>query len=171
VGEQALLNITRTHEDIMLKAKAEMLIRVPAERVFDAFIDPVVTSKFWFSRGSGRLEPGKTIQWDWEMYGFSLDVVVKAIDPSQRIVVEWSGAGQHPTTIEWAFRARADGTTYVTVTNFGFQGDLEHVAQQAIGSTEGFAFLLAGAKAWLEHGLRLNLVQDKHPDGLPIPGD
>jgi uncharacterized protein YndB with AHSA1/START domain len=153
----------------MITAKTEMLIRRPVERVFEAFVDPAATSKFWFSSGSGKLEAGKTVQWNWEMYGFSLNVAVKLIEPPRRIVVEWSGAGQPPTTVEWSFRARPDGTTYVTVTNYGFEGNLEEVAKQAIGSTEGFTFVLAGAKAWLEHGVRLNLVQDKHPDGLPKP--
>jgi uncharacterized protein YndB with AHSA1/START domain len=153
----------------MLVAKAEMLIRKPVAEVFNAFIDPAVTSKFWFSRGSARLDAGKQVRWDWEMYNFSLNVSVKEIEPNRRILVEWSGAQQPPTKIEWTFRVRADGTTYVTVTNSGFAGEPEQIAQQAIASTEGFTFLLAGAKAWLEHGLALNLVKDKHPDGLPKP--
>ena len=33
--------------------------------------------------------------------------------------------------------------------------------------TEGFALVLAGLKALLEHNIRLNLVRDRHPDGLP----
>jgi hypothetical protein len=41
------------------------------------------------------------------------------------------------------------------------------VAAQAVTSTEGFADTLAGAKAWLEHGVRLNLVRDKFPDRGP----
>jgi uncharacterized protein YndB with AHSA1/START domain len=151
----------------MLTAKAEMLIRRPVGQVFEAFVDPAVTSKFWFSGGSGRLEVGKTVRWDWEMYGFSLNAAVRAIEPGRRILVEWSGASQPATTVEWTFRPRPDGTTYVTIANYGFQGDVENVAKQAIGSTEGFTYVLAGAKAWLEHGIQLNLVRDKYPDGLP----
>jgi hypothetical protein len=34
---------------------------------------PTRTSpKFWFTKGSGRLEAGKQVQWDWEMYGISV---------------------------------------------------------------------------------------------------
>jgi len=40
-------------------------------------------------------------------------------------------------------------------------------AQQAIDSTEGFAIVLAGAKAFLEHDIVLNLAPDRFPDGLP----
>ncbi|TJV27493.1 MAG: polyketide cyclase, partial [Mesorhizobium sp.] len=39
--------------------------------------------------------------------------------------------------------------------------------KQAIGSTEGFALVLAGAKAWLEQGLTLGLIGDRHPKGVP----
>jgi hypothetical protein len=35
--------------------------------------------------------------------------------------------------------------------------------QQALGSTNGFALVLAGAKAVLEHGITLNLIADRFP--------
>jgi uncharacterized protein YndB with AHSA1/START domain len=142
-------------------AKAEMLIRRPVEDVFEAFLDPAITSKFWFSKGSGRLEPGKTVTWTWGMYGFSVEAKVKAVEKNRSIVVEW------PSTIEWTFIARPDGTTVVSVANSGFTGSDEDKMIEALGSTEGFTFLLAGAKAWLEHGIELNLVRDRFPDGLP----
>jgi hypothetical protein len=52
-------------------AKAEMLIRRPVAEVFEAFVDPAVTSRFWFTRSTGRLEVGRRVRWDWEMYGRS----------------------------------------------------------------------------------------------------
>jgi len=36
-----------------IQTKAEMLIRKPVAEVFEAFINPEITSKFWFTRGSG----------------------------------------------------------------------------------------------------------------------
>jgi uncharacterized protein YndB with AHSA1/START domain len=33
-----------------------MLIRRPVAKVFEAFVESAITSKFWFSRGSGKLE-------------------------------------------------------------------------------------------------------------------
>ena len=48
-------------------AKAQMLIRRPVAEVFEAFIDPNVTSRFWFSKSSGRLVAGQRIRWDWDM--------------------------------------------------------------------------------------------------------
>ena len=49
-------------------AKAEMQIRKSVSEVFEAFVDPAVTSKFWFSKGSDRLGVGKRVTWKWEMW-------------------------------------------------------------------------------------------------------
>jgi len=147
-------------------ARAEMLIRSPASKVFEAFVDPAITSKFWFSRGSAKLEAGKSVRWDWEMYGFSTEAKVKALEPNKRILVEWFAYGA-PTDLEWVFTARPDDTTLVSITNSGFGGSAQEIANLAVASTEGFAFVLAGAKALLEHGVLLNLVRDRFPDGLP----
>jgi uncharacterized protein YndB with AHSA1/START domain len=146
-------------------AKAEMLIRKPVEEVFEAFVNPAITSRFWFSKGSGRLEAGQEATWHWEMYGFSIPVKVKALEKNARIVLEWPGEGP-ATTVEWVFTARPDGTTFVSITNKGFSGDADRMVRQALDSTEGFAFVLAAAKALLEHDVILNLVPDRFPDGL-----
>ena len=143
-------------------AKAEMLIRRPVADVFEAFIDPGITSKFWFTKGSGRLEPGKQIRWDWEMYNLSAEVHVRAIEQNKRIHIEWATSGA-PMTVEWHFTPRPDNTTFVSVTNSGFSGDGDAMVQQAIGSTEGFSLVLAGLKAFLEHDIILNLVADRFP--------
>jgi uncharacterized protein YndB with AHSA1/START domain len=65
-------------------AKTAMLIRRPVAEVFQAFIDPAVTTKFWFTRSTGRLEAGKQVEWIWEMYDKSTRVVVRTIDPNRR---------------------------------------------------------------------------------------
>lgn len=50
-------------------AKTGMLIRKPVPDVFKAFINPAITTKFWFTKSSGRLEAGRQVKWEWEMYG------------------------------------------------------------------------------------------------------
>ena len=115
-------------------ARAEMLIRSPINKVFEAFVDPVITSKFWFSRGSAKLVAGESVRWDWEMYGFSTEAMVKALEPNKRILVEWSAYGT-PTDIEWVFTGRPDGTTFVAITKSGFAGSPDEIAKLAVGST------------------------------------
>jgi uncharacterized protein YndB with AHSA1/START domain len=70
--------------------KTQMLIRKPVKDVFEAFIDPAITTKFWFTKSTGKLEPGKHVRWEWEMYGASAEVDVKAIEPNRRMLIEWN---------------------------------------------------------------------------------
>ncbi len=145
--------------------KTGMLIRKPVAEVFEAFVNPDITTRFWFTKGSGRLEAGKQVQWDWEMYGISIPVTVKAIEPGKRILIEWPGQGG-PTTVEWLFTSLAEGSTFVSITNSGLTGDGDELVKQATDSTQGFTLVLAGLKALLEHGVRLNLVADRYPKGI-----
>jgi uncharacterized protein YndB with AHSA1/START domain len=146
-------------------ATTGMLIRRPVAEVFEALVDPEITRQFWFTKGSGRLETGKQVRWDWEMYDLSIPVKAKAVEPNERIVFEWPG-DSGPTTVEWKFTPRDDGTTFVVVTESGFQGTGDELARHLANSTQGFTLTLAGMKAWLEHHLRLNLVADRFPEGL-----
>lgn len=154
--------MTTVPHTIAPAANAAMLIRTPVAEVFEAFVDPAITAKFWFTHGSGRLDAGKQVVWEWEMYGASAEVSVLAIEPERRILIEWPAEGGS-TTVEWTFMPRPDGVTFVSIANSGFQGDAEAVIRQAIDATEGFTLVLAGLKAWLEHGIRLNLVADRFP--------
>ena len=151
-----------THPPI---AKAEMLIRKPPAEVFAAFIDPEITRRFWFTKSTGRLETGKHIVWTWEMYDVSIEVEVKEVEPNKRIVLEWGNYGSM-TTVEWVFTPYENETTYVTITNSGFQGDGDKVVNDALDSKGGFTWVLAGLKALLEHDLELNAIADAFPKGL-----
>jgi uncharacterized protein YndB with AHSA1/START domain len=148
--------------------KVEMLIRRPIAEVFQAFVNPAVTTRFWFTKSSGRLIAGKQVQWDWEMYGHSAQVDVKAVEENRRILIEWPGQNG-PTVVEWLFMPRPDNTTFVSITNTGFQGAADEIVIQALESTEGFTLVLAGAKALLEHNVALNLVPDRFPDHIVKP--
>jgi len=155
-------NLQLKHVPVM---ETGMLIRKPVADVFEAFINPDITSKFWFTKSSARLEVGKQVQWDWEMYGISIAVTAKAIEPHKRIVIGWPGYGGL-TTVEWTFAPQKDGTTFVSITEAGFAGDGDELVKQVTDSTQGFSLMLAGLKALLEHNVRLNLVADRFPKGL-----
>lgn len=146
-------------------AKAEMLIRKPVSEVFEAFINPEITSKFWFTKGSDKLEQGKPAVWTWEMYGFSLTVLTKIIEKNKRIVIEW-GNKDEETIVEWIFTSLNEKETFVSITNSNFKGEIDKIITEVRNSTEGFTLVLAGAKAYLEHQIRLNLVLDRFPKGL-----
>ncbi len=142
---------------------AHMLVRKPVAQVFEAFVDPAITSHFWFSKGSGRVEPGAKLRWEWEMYGVATAVEVKVVERNQRIVVEWGTHGRM-SIIEWTFEPRGE-TTYVTVKNRGNADDAELV-RAAVDAKGGFTLHLAGAKIFLEHGIDPRFVIDHRPDAV-----
>jgi len=155
-------NLQLTHIPV---AKAEMLICKSVVEVFEAFIHPEITTKFWFTKSSGKIEAGKQVTWTWEMYDASAQVTVLAIEEHKRILIEWSGYGT-PNQVEWIFTPYGNDATYVSITNSGFKGDGDKVVSDALDSKGGFTWVLAGLKALLEHNIELNLIADAFPKGL-----
>jgi uncharacterized protein YndB with AHSA1/START domain len=154
-----------THLTQAPKSRSEMLVRKPASDVFEAIVNPDITTQFWFTHSTGRLDAGTNVRWDWEMYDVSAEVTPKAVEPSERVVIEWPGYSG-PTTVTWELMDQRDGTTFVRITEDGFTGDADDLVRYAADSTQGFTLMLAGLKALLEHGIRLNLTADAHPKGL-----
>jgi uncharacterized protein YndB with AHSA1/START domain len=153
---------TEKKPDAQNYSKAEMLIRKPVKEVFEAIINPEITTKFWFTKGSGRLDENKKVEWVWEMYNHSVPVFVKSIQPPEKIIIDWGNDGDL-TTVEWTFKNIHDSETFLSIVHSGFQGDQDKIISQVRDSTEGFTIVLAGLKAWLEYGIQLNLVADRFP--------
>ncbi len=139
---------------------AQMLIRKPVADVFEAFVNPQITTKFWFTKSSGRLEQNAKVRWDWEMYGVGDEVIVKELEENHRILIEWAS---DLTRVEWNFEPRGDSATLVKISNSGFPSTADNILEQAVDAKGGYTIVLAGLKAWLEHGIRLNLIQDQYP--------
>ncbi|WP_419870750.1 SRPBCC family protein [Chryseobacterium sp. CT-SW4] len=139
--------------------EAQMLIRKPVQDVFQAFIDPAVTTQFWFTRSSGKLEEGKTITWEWEMYNVENQVKVNEIIPNQLIRTVWGDFSVH---VDYEFKEMEKGTL-VIIKSFGFTQTGEELLRIVNDNTGGFTTVLDGCKAYLEHGIKLNLIEDKFP--------
>jgi uncharacterized protein YndB with AHSA1/START domain len=146
-------------------AQAQMMIRKPVSEVFEAIINPEITTKFWFTDSTGKLEEGKDVEWTWEMYNVTVPVSVKALIPNERILIEW-GNKQQQSMVEFTFKALSDSKTYLTIKNYGFKSSGDELVSLVIDSTGGFALIIAGLKAYLEHNIQLNLVADKFPKEL-----
>ncbi|HLF53148.1 SRPBCC family protein [Flavobacterium sp.] len=147
--------------------ETQMLIRKPVEMVFQAFIDPTITKNFWFTKGSDKLEVGKTITWEWEMCNVSAEVLVKEIVSNEKIIVEW---GEPKTTVEFEFTKLSDDTAYVIIKNYGFETTGDELIEKIKDATGGFTTVLDGLKAYLEHKINLNLIADKFPKELSNHG-
>ena len=117
------------------RVETQMLIRKPVAEVFEAFIDPSITKNFWFTKGSSRLEAGKTVTWDWEMYNLSTQVRVKEIIQNELITIEWD---EPVTTIDFIFKTLRDDHTFVIIRNYGFSQTGDALLDVLKDSTGGF---------------------------------
>ena len=147
--------------------EAQMLIRKPVEEVFEAFMNPAITKNFWFTKGSGRLEVDKKITWEWEMYNVSTTVIAREILPNQRILFEWDSPAK---AVEFNFKELDDESTFVTVTESGYDKTGDELIAAIKDSTGGFTTVLDGLKAFLEHRINLNLIADKYPKEVSAHG-
>lgn len=143
--------------------EAQMLIRKPAATVFNAFIDPEITKNFWFTKGSGKLETGKKVTWEWEMYNVSTPVYVVEIIENKKITIDWA---EPATRVDFEFKALDANSTYVEIRQYGLHSQGEALLAEIKDSTGGFTTVVDGLKAYLEHGINLNLIADKFPPGL-----
>ncbi|CAA7196630.1 SRPBCC family protein [Chryseobacterium potabilaquae] len=139
--------------------EAQMLIRASIEDVFEAFINPDLTVNFWFTKSTGRLEEGETITWEWEMYDARSEVKVLQIVPNSLIKTEW---GDPSSRVDYEFKKMKEGTL-VIIKSYGFSQTGEDLLKIINDNTGGFTTVLDGCKAYLEHGINLNLIKDKFP--------
>jgi uncharacterized protein YndB with AHSA1/START domain len=141
-----------------------MLIRKPVSEVFNAFVDPAHTSRFWFSSGSSKLAPNARVEWRWNSFKLRVVADVVAFEKNKHLAVAWPNKyGIHK--LEWHFNERPDGSTYVSISETGFDPS-NQALQQALGSSEGFSLLLASLKSYLEHGSVLPLIAERYPSKL-----
>lgn len=149
-------------------AKAGLLIHRPPEQVFQALADRSIATRFWFTKSSGDLAPGASVQWEWEMYGVTKTVTVTEFEENRLIVADWGSDDDSPTTFTIKF-IPWQHDTFVDVTETGFTGTTDEIIAGVLDSTAGWTMVLSVVKAHLEHDVILTLVADKAPpEGLEL---
>lgn len=134
----------------------------PTSEVFEAFVDPVKISNFWFSSSSERWEEGKTITLKYEEYNAELEILIKEIVKNKKIVFQW-GANGEGHTITITLKEMDPNSTIIEVVEEGFNDSDNDYVNQLIDNKEGWVFMLTSLKAYLEFGinkLRGGLVKD-----------
>ena len=133
--------------------------RAPHE-VFEAVADPAQLSSYFTTGGAvGRLEAGKTVQWDFADFPGAFPVEVFEVVPDERIVIGWGrreggeAVGQNRVTFEFA---PVDGgaRTKVTVSEEGWS-ETQAGLDASYGNCMGWSQMVAALKMWVEH--RINL--------------
>ncbi len=137
-----------------LEIRAALQIGKPREEVFEAIVDPEQMKNYFISKGSARLEAGKTVYWQFPEFPVDSPVRVKTVEAPSLVSFCWDAASGEELTVEMALEARRDGSTVVRVKEKGMPNNEAGLAW-LVGNTEGWANFLACLKAWLEY--RVNL--------------
>ena len=139
-----------------LIARAKMLIRRPANEVFNSFVQPDLITKFWLKGTTGPLGPGARVEWQFMVPGATERVHVIAFEAPRRIAFVWSEGG---LDVDMKFVGDQNDATVVSVEVRGFESGSG--TDQVVNATEGFSIVLCDLKVLLESGHSAGLVKDK----------
>lgn len=143
------------------KIETQLLIRKSPKTVFNAFVDPEITTQFWFTKSSGKLEKGKTIIWEWEMYSVKDEVIVLDIKPAEKITIAW---GNPKSKVDFTFEEFKKGQTLTKIKCYDFEHKKKDLIPTMLDYMGGFTTVLDGLKSFLEYKISLNLIKDKYPE-------
>jgi uncharacterized protein YndB with AHSA1/START domain len=143
--------------------ETQLLIKKSPKTIFNAFVDPKITTQFWFTKSSGKLQKGKTVIWEWEMYGAKDEVTVLEINPNKKITILW---GTPQSKVDFIFEKFKKNHTLVRIVCYDFEHKKKDLLATMLDYMGGFTTVLDGLKAYLEYGINLNLTKDKYPDKI-----
>jgi uncharacterized protein YndB with AHSA1/START domain len=140
-------------KDQVLEIKTALLILKPVNEVFEAIADPDKMTNYFISRGSGRLEDGKQIMWQFPEFDMEFPVRVDKTEKDRYISFYWTIESVE-LLVEITLNPWRNNSTLVTVTEKSRKND-EAGIKWLKGNTEGWANFLACLKAYLEYGINL----------------
>jgi uncharacterized protein YndB with AHSA1/START domain/ketosteroid isomerase-like protein len=136
-----------------LEIKTALQIQKPVTEVFEAIIDPVKMSNYFISKGSGRMEEGSEIIWQFPEFDGEFPVRVGKVIKDKYISYYWDMDGIE-LLVEMTITSEAGSSTLVTITEKSRNNDEAGISWLK-GNTEGWANFLACLKAYLEYGINL----------------
>ncbi len=142
-----------------LKFTVSAHVLKPVREVFEAVADPARLSHYFTTGGAvGRLETGKTVQWDFADFPGAFPVEVIEAEQDKRIVIRWGedkpDGSEYRTEVVFEFKPLDDGRTLVTITESGWE-DTESGRKASYGNCMGWSQMLCALKCWVERGFNL----------------
>jgi uncharacterized protein YndB with AHSA1/START domain len=146
-------------ENMDIRFEIQVKIQRSVEEVFDAVHSPEKLSAYFATGGvSAPLHEGATVQWTFaDNPGdekFKFPVRVEKVIPNETIVLEWQGAKDHDTRVEFNFEQAGPEETLVKIAETGWN-ETQQDLDSSYGNCSGWTFMLAFLKAWAEHGINL----------------
>jgi uncharacterized protein YndB with AHSA1/START domain len=147
------------NKNLEFPVKAKIL--KPVEEVFDAVYNPEKMAGYFITGGgSGPLEAGAKVMWEFADFPGAFPVFVKEMQKNAKLVFEWEandgtgkGAGYN-TTVTFTFKAVAAAVTQVEILETGWRGDA-NTLKTAVGNSQGWMQMICCLKAFCEYGINL----------------
>ena len=134
-----------------LKTNVQLKILKPVEEVFEAVVNNEKMSGYFISSGTGRLEAGKIVTWEFADYNAVLDIKVESVSKNE-IIFLWSASGVETKVIFYFLK---DGdNTILKITEDGWNKDDEGI-ERALEQTKGWAQMSVCLKGYVEFGVAL----------------
>lgn len=136
-----------------LEIKVSLQIGKTPMDIYEAIVDPEKMSNYFISKGSARMEQGKTITWKFPEFDLEFPIKVNTLEEGKYVSWYWE-VNDKELLVEIILIPRNDGSTIVTIKETGMAND-EAGINWLKGNTEGWANFLACLKAYLEYGINL----------------
>jgi uncharacterized protein YndB with AHSA1/START domain len=136
-----------------LEIKAALKIAKSPHEVFEAIADPAKMSNYFISKSTGRMEPGKTLTWQFPEFDMQFPVRIGEMDNDKYISYYWNDMDGTETKVEIKITAAGE-SSFVQITEKSREANEEGI-NWLRRNTEGWANFLACLKAWLEYGINL----------------
>lgn len=139
--------------DQILEVKTRLGVSKSPHEVFEAIVDPAKMSCYFISGGTGRLDAGEAVTWEWADVGGQLTVTPQKVERDRSVSFLWSASGVEARVVIELEPVSA-AVTLVTVTESGWPPDVKGIAR-CVEQTQGWMHMLCCMKAYLEHGINL----------------
>lgn len=126
--------------------QTQMQINVPANKAYEAFVNPEEISGFWFSHSSERWETGKTITLKYVEYNAELDIEIVHMEENRLIQFTWGNR-----LVDIHFEENDNGVIVTTIEQDFDKNEVE----QLLGQKEGWVYMLSCLKAYLEYNVEI----------------
>ncbi|MCV0370475.1 SRPBCC domain-containing protein [Filomicrobium sp.] len=137
------------------KFQVQLKIGKPVAEVFDAVVNPDKLTRYFIQSTNGPLVEGVTVRWKFAEVPEAIDVVVREVRPSERIVFEWPAEdGDYRTCVEMTFLAVEDESTLVLIKESGWRPNPTGI-EASYGNAGGWMHMMCCLKAYLEFGINL----------------
>ncbi len=122
--------------------RIEAEIEASADRIWEAWADPVRLARWFVDEARGRIGEADTVTWIWEEFGLEVEHEVAEVEPGRRFELRARGPGGARAT-EVVLVDEGGGSTRVRIMESGFGGEDE-------GTRSGWQMALAALKLYVE---------------------